>query len=126
MESKGVASKDFNTYGARIGNDEIMARDRFANVRLINKLVDKVGPETVQIPTGEKMAVLGATAAYQDNNQETIILAGNEYGIGSSRYWAVKGPFMRGVKEVIAQSYETILRANSTEMGIIPLQYFPS
>lgn len=92
LEGKGVAPKDYNTYGARRGNDEIMARGTFANVRLINKLVDRVGPETVHIPSGEKMAVFDAAAAYQEANQDTIILAGNEYGSGSSRDWAAKGP----------------------------------
>jgi aconitate hydratase len=102
LESKGVAPKDFNTYGARRGNDEIMARGTFANVRLINKLVDKVGPETLHIPSGEKMAVFDAANTYIASNTDTIILAGNEYGSGSSRDWAAKGPFLQGVKGVIA------------------------
>jgi len=125
LESKGVAAKDFNTYGARRGNDEIMARGTFANVRLINKLVDKVGPETVHIPTGDKMSVFDAAAAYQDAEQDTIILAGNEYGSGSSRDWAAKGPMLQGVKGVIAQSYERIHRSNLVGMGILPMQFLP-
>jgi len=123
LQSKGVEPKDFNTYGARRGNDEIMARGTFANVRLINKMVDKVGPETVYVPTGEKMAVFDAAEKYQQNGLDTIILAGNEYGSGSSRDWAAKGPFLQGVKAVIAQSYERIHRSNLVGMGIMPLQF---
>jgi len=125
LEEKGVAAKDFNTYGARRGNDEIMARGTFANVRLINKLVDKVGPETVHIPSGETMAVFDAANAYQEAGQDTIILAGAEYGSGSSRDWAAKGPMLQGVKAVIAQSYERIHRSNLVGMGIMPMQFLP-
>lgn len=125
LKSKGVEPKDFNTYGARRGNDEIMARGTFANVRLINKMVDKVGPETVHIPSGEKMAVFDAAEKYQQAGVDTIILAGNEYGSGSSRDWAAKGPYLQGVKAVIAQSYERIHRSNLVGMGIMPLQFKP-
>lgn len=123
LKSRGVKPKDFNTYGARRGNDEIMARGTFANVRLINKMVDKVGPETVHIPSGEKMAVFDAAKKYMDSDTDTIILAGNEYGSGSSRDWAAKGPFLQGVKAVIAQSYERIHRSNLIGMGIVPMQF---
>ena len=123
LESKGVAPKDFNTYGARRGNDEIMARGTFANVRIINKMVDKVGPETVHIPSGKKMAIFDAANEYISTNTDTIILAGNEYGSGSSRDWAAKGPFLQGVKAVIAQSYERIHRSNLVGMGILPMQF---
>lgn len=102
LKARGVEPKDFNTYGARRGNDEIMARGTFANVRLINKMVDKVGPETLHVPSGEKMAVFDAAEKYQSAGLDTIILAGNEYGSGSSRDWAAKGPFLQGVKAVIA------------------------
>merc|ERR1712185_382815 len=78
LQEKGISAKDFNTYGARRGNDEIMARGTFANVRLINKMVDKVGPETVYVPTGEQMAVFDAAHQYMNNGIDTIILAGNE------------------------------------------------
>lgn len=125
LTEKGVKPKDFNTYGARRGNDEIMARGTFANVRLINKMVDKVGPETVHIPSGKKMAVFEAAALYADSNTDTIILAGNEYGSGSSRDWAAKGPYLQGVKAVIAQSYERIHRSNLVGMGILPMQFKP-
>lgn len=123
LKARGVEAKDYNTYGARRGNDEIMARGTFANVRLINKLVDKVGPETVHIPSGEKMAVFDAAARYQEEGVATIILAGQEYGSGSSRDWAAKGPFLQGVKAVIAQSYERIHRSNLVGMGILPMQF---
>lgn len=123
LKDKGVEPKDFNTYGARRGNDEIMARGTFANVRLINKMVDKVGPETVHVPSGEKMAVYDCAEKYMNSGIDTIILAGNEYGSGSSRDWAAKGPFLQGVKAVIAQSYERIHRSNLVGMGIIPLQF---
>lgn len=102
LDSKGVSAKDYNTYGSRRGNDEIMARGTFANVRLINKMVDKVGPETTYVPTGEKMAVFDAANEYMKAGKQSIILAGNEYGSGSSRDWAAKGPFLQGVKAVIA------------------------
>jgi len=123
LESKGVKPKDFNTYGARRGNDEIMARGTFANVRMINKMVDKVGPETIHIPSGKKMAIFDAANEYISSNTDTIILAGNEYGSGSSRDWAAKGPFLQGVKAVIAQSYERIHRSNLVGMGILPMQF---
>ena len=121
LKEKGVEPKDFNTYGSRRGNDEIMARGTFANVRLINKMVDKVGPETVHVPSGEKMAVYDCAEKYMTSGIDTIILAGNEYGSGSSRDWAAKGPFLQGVKAVIAQSYERIHRSNLVGMGILPL-----
>jgi aconitate hydratase len=123
LESKGITAKDYNTYGARRGNDEIMARGTFANVRLINKMVDKVGPETVHIPTGETVAVFDAANRYIAAGQQSIILAGQEYGSGSSRDWAAKGPFLQGVKAVIAQSYERIHRSNLIGMGIVPMQF---
>mmetsp|Transcript_25746 Transcript_25746/g.39589 ORF Transcript_25746/g.39589 Transcript_25746/m.39589 type:complete len:445 (+) Transcript_25746:1253-2587(+) len=123
LESKGVNAKDFNTYGSRRGNDEIMARGTFANVRLINKMVDQVGPETVHVPSGEQMAVFDAAEKYMDAGVDTIILAGKEYGSGSSRDWAAKGPFLQGVKAVIAESYERIHRSNLVGMGILPMQF---
>jgi len=123
LESRGVAARDFNTYGARRGNDEIMARGTFANVRLINKLVDQVGPETVHVPSGEQMAIFDAANQYREEGVATIILAGQQYGSGSSRDWAAKGPFLQGVKAVIAESYERIHRSNLVGMGIMPLQF---
>ena len=123
LNSKGVQAKDFNSYGARRGNDEIMARGTFANVRLVNKLVDKAGPKTLYVPSGEVLEIFDASARYIENHQQTIILAGQEYGSGSSRDWAAKGPFLLGVHAVIAQSYERIHRSNLIGMGILPLQF---
>ena len=123
LEERGISTKDFNSYGSRRGNDEIMARGTFANVRLINKMVPQVGPTTVHVPSGEEMAVFDAAKKYQDANTQTIVLAGNEYGSGSSRDWAAKGPYLQGVSAVIAQSYERIHRSNLLGMGILPLQF---
>lgn len=125
MKSRGVDTKDFNSYGARRGNFEVMARGTFANTRLINKLNDKVGPETVHIPSGEKMAVWDAAERYMKDGQDLIVLAGAEYGSGSSRDWAAKGPYLQGIKAVIAESYERIHRSNLVGMGVLPLQFLP-
>jgi aconitate hydratase len=121
--SKGVKPIDFNTYGARRGNDEVMARGTFANTRLINKMVDKVGPDTIYVPSGEKMAVYDAAEKYMNDGKSLIVFAGNEYGAGSSRDWAAKGPYLQGIKAVIAQSYERIHRSNLVGMGVLPLQF---
>lgn len=123
--SKGVEARDFNSYGARRGNDEIMARGTFANVRLVNKLVDKPGPKTVHIPSGEVLEIFDASARYIQDGQQLVILAGQEYGSGSSRDWAAKGPYLQGVKAVIAESFERIHRSNLIGMGILPLQFNP-
>jgi aconitate hydratase len=123
LKEKGVKPEDFNTYGARRGNDEIMARGTFANVRLINKMVDKVGPDTVHVPTNQKMAIFDAAEKYMKDGKDLIVFAGNEYGSGSSRDWAAKGPYLQGIKAVIAQSYERIHRSNLVGMGILPLQF---
>ncbi|KAH1072751.1 hypothetical protein J1N35_025079 [Gossypium stocksii] len=118
----GVDRRDFNSYGSRRGNDEIMARGTFANIRLVNKLLKgEVGPKTIHIPTGEKLSVYDAAMRYKTAGQDTIILAGAEYGSGSSRDWAAKGPMLLGVKAVIAKSFERIHRSNLVGMGIIPL-----
>ncbi|KAF3443687.1 hypothetical protein FNV43_RR13377 [Rhamnella rubrinervis] len=119
---RGVDRKDFNSYGSRRGNDEVMARGTFANIRLVNKLLKgEVGPKTVHIPTGEKLYVFDAAMRYKEAGQDTIVLAGAEYGSGSSRDWAAKGPMLLGVKAVIAKSFERIHRSNLVGMGIIPL-----
>jgi aconitate hydratase len=123
LAEKGITDKDFNSYGSRRGNDEIMARGTFANVRLINKMVPQVGPTTVHVPSGEEMAVFDAAKKYTDAGKQLVILAGNEYGSGSSRDWAAKGPYLQGVSAVIAQSYERIHRSNLVGMGILPLQF---
>ncbi|KAK2639717.1 hypothetical protein Ddye_027512 [Dipteronia dyeriana] len=119
---RGVDLKDFNSYGSRRGNDEVMARGTFANIRLVNKLLNgEVGPKTVHIPTGEKLDVFDAAMRYKSAGYDTIVLAGAEYGSGSSRDWAAKGPKLLGVKAVIAKSFERIHRSNLVGMGIIPL-----
>ncbi|KAJ1693703.1 hypothetical protein LUZ63_010401 [Rhynchospora breviuscula] len=119
---RGVERREFNSYGSRRGNDEIMARGTFANIRLVNKLLKgEVGPKTVHVPSGEKFSVFDAATRYKSDGQDTIILAGAEYGSGSSRDWAAKGPMLLGVKAVIAKSFERIHRSNLAGMGIIPL-----
>lgn len=100
-----------------------MARGTFANVRLINKMVDQVGPTTKHVPTGEEMAVFEAAEKYQNDGHQQIVLAGKEYGTGSSRDWAAKGPKLQGVNAVIAESFERIHRSNLVGMGILPLQF---
>ncbi|MBA0643232.1 hypothetical protein Goklo_027543 [Gossypium klotzschianum] len=123
---QGVDRRDFNSYGSRRGNDEVMARGTFANIRLVNKLLEgEVGPKTIHIPTGEKLSVYDAAMRYNTAGQDTIILAGAEYGSGSSRDWAAKGPMMLGIKAVIAKSFEQIHRSNLVGMGIIPLCFKP-
>lgn len=121
--SKGVDQKLFNSYGARRGNDLVMARGTFANVRIVNKMVDKVGPITKHVPSGEVLPIYEAAEKYIEAGIPTIILAGKEYGSGSSRDWAAKGPYLQGIKAVIAESYERIHRSNLLGMGILPLQF---
>lgn len=123
LTAAGVEPKLFNSYGARRGNDLVMARGTFANVRLVNKMVDKVGPITKHVPSGEVLPVYEAAEKYMGEGQQLIIVAGKEYGSGSSRDWAAKGPKLQGVKSVIAESYERIHRSNLLGMGILPLQF---
>jgi len=121
---KGVDPKDFNSYGSRRGNHEIMMRGTFANIRLRNKLAPGTeGGVTIHQPSGEQMSIYDAAMKYKDENVPTIILSGKEYGSGSSRDWAAKGPSLQGVSAVIAESYERIHRSNLVGMGILPLQY---
>jgi aconitate hydratase len=102
LTGRGIEKKDFNSYGARRGHDHVMARGTFANVRLVNKLVEKPGANTLFVPTNEQMSIYDASARYQAEGHHLIVLAGKEYGSGSSRDWAAKGPFMLGIKVVIA------------------------
>ncbi|KAK2167720.1 hypothetical protein LSH36_25g10021 [Paralvinella palmiformis] len=125
LASKGLTPREFNSYGSRRGNDAIMARGTFANIRLVNKFIGKAAPKTIYIPTGEVMDVFDASQRYISDGRRMIILAGKEYGSGSSRDWAAKGPWMLGIKAVIAESYERIHRSNLVGMGIVPLQYHP-
>ncbi|KAL6056402.1 Aconitate hydratase [Balamuthia mandrillaris] len=125
--SKGVDRSDFNSYGARRGNDQVMARGTFANIRLVNKLIGgKAGPRTVHHPSGEELDVWDAAERYiKDGDKPLCILAGEQYGSGSSRDWAAKGVWMQNVKFVVAQSYERIHRSNLVLFGVIPLQFLP-
>ncbi|KAK2185478.1 hypothetical protein NP493_235g03065 [Ridgeia piscesae] len=100
-----------------------MARGTFANIRLVNKFIGKAMPKTAYIPTGEVMDVFDAAELYKKAQKQVIVLAGKDYGSGSSRDWAAKGPWMLGIKAVIAESYERIHRSNLVGMGIVPLQY---
>jgi aconitate hydratase len=120
----GVERKDFNTYGARRGNHEVMVRGTFANVRLRNRLVPgSEGSWTVHIPSGDELTIFEAANRYLADGTPLVVLAGKEYGSGSSRDWAAKGPRLLGVRAVIAESYERIHRSNLLMLGIVPLQY---
>jgi aconitate hydratase len=119
----GVEPKDFNSYGARRGNHEVMIRGTFNNVRLKNKLVDREGGWTLYHPTQEIMSVYDAAMKYQENGIPLLVIAGKEYGSGSSRDWAAKGTALLGIKAVIAESYERIHRSNLVGMGVLPLEF---
>jgi len=121
--TRGVDPVDFNSYGSRRGNDEVMVRGTFANVRIKNKLVDKEGGFTRYLPTGEEMNVYDAAQKYRQDKTPLVILGGTEYGSGSSRDWAAKGTALLGVKAVLVDSYERIHRSNLVGMGVLPLQY---
>jgi aconitate hydratase len=122
--AKGIERKDWNSYGSRRGNDQVMCRGTFANIRIHNQLVPgSEGNVTIHHPSGEQMTIFDAAMKYKDAGIPLCILAGKEYGSGSSRDWAAKGPFMQGVKAVIAESYERIHRSNLIGMGILPLQF---
>src|ERR671918_93606 len=122
----GVERKDFNSYGSRRGNHEVMVRGTFANVRLRNQLVPgSEGTWTVHLPSGEETTIYDASHRYLAEGTPLIVIAGKEYGSGSSRDWAAKGPKLLGVRAVIAESYERIHRSNLLMMGILPLQFLP-
>ncbi len=122
--SLGVAVKDFNSFGARRGNDRIMSRGTFGNIRLKNQLLPEVeGSFTEYLPTGEQMSIFEASERYRKEHTPLFVLAGKEYGTGSSRDWAAKGPLLLGVRAVIAESFERIHRTNLVQMGILPLQF---
>lgn len=125
LVSRQLSPRDFNSYGSRRGNDAVMARGTFANIRLLNRLVGQPGPKTVHVPSGEIMDIFDAAQKYSEQGKPVIVLAGKEYGSGSSRDWAAKGPWMLGVRAVLAESFERIHRSNLVGMGIIPLQYKP-
>jgi aconitate hydratase len=119
-----VKPAEFNSYGSRRGNHEVMVRGTFANVRLRNKLAPGTeGGVTRLLPEGEQMSIFDASVKYAERGVPLVILAGKEYGSGSSRDWAAKGPKLLGVRAVIAESYERIHRSNLVGMGILPLQF---
>ena len=123
---KEVDVKDFNSYGSRRGNDKVMVRGTFGNIRLKNKLVpDMEGGFTIHFPSGEQTTIYDAAMQYKQEGTPLIILAGKEYGTGSSRDWAAKGSMLLGVKAVLAVSYERIHRSNLVGMGVLPLEFLP-
>ncbi len=126
LVAHGVQPRDFNSYGSRRGHHEVMMRGTFANIRLHNLLTpDAEGNVTEHLPTGERMSIFDAASRYADDGTPLIIIAGREYGSGSSRDWAAKGPMLQGVRAVIAESYERIHRSNLVGMGVLPLQFLP-
>jgi aconitate hydratase A / 2-methylisocitrate dehydratase len=119
-----VEQREFNSYGARRGNHEVMMRGTFANVRLRNELAsDAEGPWTTHLPSGERMTIYDAALRYRDEGVPLVVLAGKEYGSGSSRDWAAKGPALLGIRAVIAESFERIHRSNLVGLGVLPLQF---
>ena len=126
LSSLAVSPGDFNTYGSRRGNHEVMMRGTFANVRIRNLMLrEKEGGWTTHHPSGDLLTIYDAAMRYVAEGTPTIVLAGKEYGSGSSRDWAAKGPALLGVRAVIAESYERIHRSNLVGMGILPLQFEP-
>jgi aconitate hydratase len=124
LMAQGVQAVDFNSYGARRGNHEVMMRGTFANIRLRNLLVPGTeGGVTVHIPSGEQLSIFDAAVKYKASGTPLVILAGKEYGTGSSRDWAAKGTMLLGVKAVIAETFERIHRSNLIGMGVLPLQF---
>ncbi len=126
LQAHGVGPLEFNSYGARRGHHEVLLRGTFGNIRLRNRLVEgREGPYTVHLPDGEDGFIFDVAMRYQADGVPLAILAGREYGSGSSRDWAAKGPALLGVRFVLAESYERIHRSNLVGMGILPLQYRP-
>jgi aconitate hydratase len=126
LQEHGVPPAEFNNYGARRGNHEVMMRGTFANVRLKNRLVPGVeGGVTVHLSDGQQMSIYDAAMKYAAEKVPLLVLAGKEYGSGSSRDWAAKGPYLLGVRAVIAESFERIHRSNLVGMGVLPLEFLP-
>jgi aconitate hydratase len=126
LQANGVGPLDFNSYGARRGHHEVMMRGTFGNIRLRNRLVEgKEGPYTVHLPDGEQTFIYDAAMRYRDEGVPCVVIAGKEYGSGSSRDWAAKGTTLLGIRAVIAESYERIHRSNLVGMGVLPLQFLP-
>ena len=121
LQEKGVAVADFNSYGSRRGNDRVMTRGTFANVRIKNLMVPGTeGGVTIHQPDGEQMSIYDAAMKYQAEGMPLVVFAGQEYGTGSSRDWAAKGTRLLGVRAVVAQSFERIHRSNLVGMGVLP------
>ena len=126
LRAHGVSPRDFNSYGSRRGNHEVMMRGTFANIRLRNLLAPGTeGGLTRHLPDGEQMSIFDASMKYQAAGTPLVVIAGKEYGTGSSRDWAAKGTFLLGVKAVITKSYERIHRSNLIGMGVLPLEFSP-
>src|SRR5581483_791313 len=126
LREHGVTQREFNSYGSRRGNHEVMVRGTFANVRLRNEMLPGVeGGYTLHLPDGEQMSIYDAAMLYGVERVPLVIIAGKEYGSGSSRDWAAKGVALQGVRAVIAESYERIHRSNLVGMGMLPLQFLP-
>ena len=124
LQSLGVKPEDFNSYGSRRGNHEVMMRGTFANIRIRNRMLGgEEGGETIHVPSGERMSIYDAAMRYQQDGTPLVVLAGKEYGTGSSRDWAAKGTNLLGVKAVLAESFERIHRSNLVGMGVLPLQF---
>jgi len=124
LQQQGVDAKDFNSYGSRRGNHEVMMRGTFANIRIKNEMLGgEEGGNTLHIPSAEKLSIYDAAMRYQAEQTPLVIIAGKEYGTGSSRDWAAKGTNLLGVKAVIAESFERIHRSNLVGMGVLPLQF---
>lgn len=123
LASRGLTPREFNSYGSRRGNDAVMSRGTFANIRLVNKMAPRAGPRTTHQPSGDVLDIFDAADRYAKENVPLIAIVGKDYGSGSSRDWAAKGPFLLGIKAVIAESFERIHRSNLVGMGIMPLQF---
>ncbi|ATB67067.1 aconitate hydratase AcnA [Pseudomonas mosselii] len=124
LRGKGVEPRDFNSYGSRRGNHEVMMRGTFANIRIRNEMLGgEEGGNTLYVPTGEKLSIYDAAMRYQQDGTPLVVIAGQEYGTGSSRDWAAKGTNLLGVKAVLAESFERIHRSNLVGMGVLPLQF---
>jgi aconitate hydratase len=123
LVEQGVEPRDFNSYGARRGNHEVMVRGTFANIRLRNALADREGGYTRHLPSGEAMTIYDAAQRYAEEGVPLVVIAGREYGSGSSRDWAAKGTALLGARAVLARSFERIHRTNLVALGVIPLQF---
>ncbi|XP_063122150.1 iron-responsive element-binding protein 2 isoform X4 [Rattus norvegicus] len=125
LTNRGLTPREFNSYGARRGNDAVMTRGTFANIKLFNKFIGKPAPKTIHFPSGQTLDVFEAAELYQKEGIPLIILAGKKYGSGNSRDWAAKGPYLLGVKAVLAESYEKIHKDHLIGIGIAPLEFLP-